>query len=45
MDSEEFKKFAKEAIDYIVDYNENVRERYVLLKDLTYFNYNLFSKN
>ncbi|XP_073988427.1 aromatic-L-amino-acid decarboxylase-like isoform X2 [Rhodnius prolixus] len=30
MDSEEFKKFAKEAIDYIVDYNENVRERTVL---------------
>ncbi|KAK9510841.1 hypothetical protein O3M35_005540 [Rhynocoris fuscipes] len=30
MDPEEFKKFAKEAIDYIVDYNENIRERNVL---------------
>ncbi|XP_014259569.1 aromatic-L-amino-acid decarboxylase-like [Cimex lectularius] len=30
MDPKEFKKFAKEAIDYVVEYNENIRDRTVL---------------
>ncbi|BET00445.1 Pyridoxal-dependent decarboxylase conserved domain [Nesidiocoris tenuis] len=30
MDAEEFRKHAKMAIDYIIDYNENIRNRQVL---------------